>query len=116
MLPGYERGITVCAPVHDAVLIESADSTIERDAERCQAAMLEASTVVLDGSTADRLQDRHTRIGIPTPAVNGCGSWFRASCSRQKCHSENERWVAQVGDGSLRIGNIWVSLYLISLI
>ena len=44
-----ERGIQVCAPVHDAVLIESAVEDIDETVQRTQAAMAEASRVLLDG-------------------------------------------------------------------
>jgi hypothetical protein len=44
-----ERGIRVCAPVHDAFLIESEADAIKSEAERMQAAMCEASEVVLPG-------------------------------------------------------------------
>lgn len=44
-----ERGIEVCAPVHDALLIEAAADGIESAVTDCKAAMAEASRVVLDG-------------------------------------------------------------------
>jgi hypothetical protein len=44
-----ERGIEVCAPVHDALLIEASDADIEREVERTQATMREASETVLPG-------------------------------------------------------------------
>ena len=44
-----ERGIQVCAPIHDAVLIEAAAVDIEAAAHQAQAAMREASEIVLDG-------------------------------------------------------------------
>ena len=44
-----ERGVEVCAPVHDAVLIAADLDAIEPAVEACQAAMQEASEVVLDG-------------------------------------------------------------------
>ena len=44
-----ERGIQVCAPVHDAVLIESDTDQIDQEVEHAQAAMQEASGVVLAG-------------------------------------------------------------------
>jgi hypothetical protein len=46
---GTERGIEVCAPVHDAVLIAAPLDEIERDVFVIQEAMREASRVVLDG-------------------------------------------------------------------
>lgn len=44
-----ERGIQVCAPIHDALLIEAAEAEIAEAVEACQAAMLEASRIVLSG-------------------------------------------------------------------
>lgn len=44
-----ERGIRVCAPVHDAVLVEGSDAEIDAVVGETQAAMVEASRVVLDG-------------------------------------------------------------------
>ena len=44
-----ERGIAICAPVHDAVLIEASLDDIETVVEQTQAAMEEASELVLPG-------------------------------------------------------------------
>jgi hypothetical protein len=44
-----ERGIEVCAPVHDAILICAPITRIERDVAAMRAAMNEASRAVLDG-------------------------------------------------------------------
>jgi DNA polymerase-1 len=44
-----ERGIEVMAPVHDAVLIGGAADAIDDEVTRMQAAMAEASSIVLDG-------------------------------------------------------------------
>jgi len=44
-----ERGIAVCAPVHDALLIEAAYEAIDTVVIECEAAMREASAVVLNG-------------------------------------------------------------------
>ena len=44
-----ERGIEVCAPVHDAVLICAPLDRLEADIEGMRGAMAEASRVVLDG-------------------------------------------------------------------
>jgi hypothetical protein len=44
-----ERGIEVCAPVHDAVMIASPLGRIEADVAAMQAAMAEASRAVLSG-------------------------------------------------------------------
>ena len=44
-----ERGIEVCAPVHDAVLICAPLDRLERDVAEMEEAMREASRIVLDG-------------------------------------------------------------------
>lgn len=44
-----EAGITVCAPVHDAILIEAPTSEIETAVAQTQQIMAEASRIVLDG-------------------------------------------------------------------
>jgi hypothetical protein len=44
-----ERGLTVCAPVHDALLVEGTVDDIGRVVDRTQAAMREASELVLPG-------------------------------------------------------------------
>jgi hypothetical protein len=44
-----ERGIWVCAPVHDAVLIEAPVAEIDTAVTTMQGAMAEASRIVLDG-------------------------------------------------------------------
>ena len=44
-----EDGIQVCAPVHDAVLIEAPADDIDHVVHRTQAIMAEASRIVLDG-------------------------------------------------------------------
>ncbi|MEO0531930.1 MAG: DNA polymerase, partial [Planctomycetota bacterium] len=44
-----ERGVAVCAPIHDALLVEGPADQIEQTVAVTQAAMAEASRVVLDG-------------------------------------------------------------------
>lgn len=44
-----ERGVRICAPVHDAVLIEAPLHEIDQAVALTQAAMAEASAAVLDG-------------------------------------------------------------------
>ena len=44
-----ERGIQVCAPVHDAVLICAPLERLEADVAQMQEAMCEASGIVLNG-------------------------------------------------------------------
>jgi DNA polymerase-1 len=44
-----ERGIRVCAPIHDAVLVEGPTATIDQTVAAAQSAMREASAIVLGG-------------------------------------------------------------------
>jgi len=44
-----ERGIKVCAPIHDAILIESPLDTLDFEVSNVQKAMSDASAVILDG-------------------------------------------------------------------
>jgi hypothetical protein len=44
-----ERGITVCAPVHDALLVEASIERIDEVVAATQKAMADASKIVLDG-------------------------------------------------------------------
>ena len=44
-----ESGVRVCAPVHDAILIEAPLDRLDYDVARTQALMVEASKIVLDG-------------------------------------------------------------------
>jgi DNA polymerase-1 len=46
---GTERGVRICAPVHDAILIEAPIAEIEETAARMQDYMRTASRIVLDG-------------------------------------------------------------------
>jgi hypothetical protein len=46
-----ERGIKVCAPVHDAILIEAPVASVERVVAEAQECLEEASRTVLDGFT-----------------------------------------------------------------
>ena len=61
-----ERGIAVCAPVHDAILIEASSDAIDDTVTRTQRAMAEASRAVLGGvelrseATITRYPDRFT--------------------------------------------------------
>jgi hypothetical protein len=46
---GIERGVEICAPVHDAVLICAPEERLDADIETMRAAMAEASRAVLGG-------------------------------------------------------------------
>ena len=44
-----ERGVGLCGPIHDAVLIEGRAATIHETVAEARAAMKEASSIVLGG-------------------------------------------------------------------
>jgi hypothetical protein len=44
-----ERGVRVCAPIHDAILIEAAEDELEHAIAEAQRAMSDVSALVLDG-------------------------------------------------------------------
>jgi len=44
----YEAGLAICAPVHDAILMEAPLETLERDVARLREIMTEAGRIVLD--------------------------------------------------------------------
>lgn len=46
-----ERGVRICAPIHDAVLIEASVTEIDAVVAKAQGIMAEASALVLDGFT-----------------------------------------------------------------
>ena len=46
---GIERGVEICAPVHDAVLICAPEERLDADVETMRTAMVEASRAVLGG-------------------------------------------------------------------
>lgn len=63
-----EQGIRVCAPVHDALLVESPADSLETVVANTQAAMREASAIVLNGfelrtdAKIVRYPDRYTDV------------------------------------------------------
>lgn len=44
-----DRGIKICAPIHDAILIEAPQSEIEKAVRIAEGAMRKASEIVLSG-------------------------------------------------------------------
>ena len=46
---GVEAGITICAPVHDAILIEAPSDAIDEQVHTMQGLMAKASSIVLGG-------------------------------------------------------------------
>jgi DNA polymerase I-like protein with 3'-5' exonuclease and polymerase domains len=73
-----ERGVVVCAPVHDAILIEAATEQIDMAVETAQAAMAEASALVLGGV---RLRTEAVVVHGPNhyPAKDPAGIWALVS-------------------------------------
>ena len=71
-----ESGIEVCAPVHDAFLIEAGIDDIKDAERRMQACMVEASRIVLDGF---ELRADAKRIMYPDRYLDGRGAamWAR---------------------------------------
>lgn len=49
LIMAMEAGIQICAPIHDAILIESDIETIDKDILRMQEIMRRAGSIVLDG-------------------------------------------------------------------
>lgn len=82
-----EAGIEVCAPVHDAVLIEAPDAEIEEAVVRAQALMARASRIVLAGIECGtgveiiRSPDRYVD-------ERGAGMWGRVMALLGKAEGE----------------------------
>jgi DNA polymerase I-like protein with 3'-5' exonuclease and polymerase domains len=71
-----ERGIKVCAPVHDAILIEALLPELDEAVEKVQLAMSQASAIVLSGFRL-RSEDKKrfvTRNATWTKEVSRCGT------------------------------------------
>jgi hypothetical protein len=71
-----ERGIRICAPVHDAVLIEAPEDRIEEEVTAMQAAMGEASRAVLAGFEL-RTDTEIVRYPDRYSDPRGCVMWDR---------------------------------------
>lgn len=48
-LMAHEDGLAICAPVHDAILMEAPLETLDRDVARLREIMTEAGRIILDG-------------------------------------------------------------------
>ena len=83
-----ERGIEVCAPVHDAVLINARLDRLEHDIAMMQEAMREASRLVLGGfelgtdSTVARYPERYMD-------ERGKAMWVKVLALLDKAEAEN---------------------------
>jgi hypothetical protein len=102
-----ERGIGLCAPVHDAVLVEGPAAEIEDVVAQTRAAMAEASRVVLAGfeigtdSKIVRWPDRYVdesgaafwdtvlRLAGPAPEFGNPTEPLRESCGTTSGKSPN---------------------------
>jgi hypothetical protein len=70
---GVENGIRICAPVHDAVLIESPIDELDSDIARMRGYMEQASEVVLNGF---RLRTEFTKVCYPDRYMDPRGRRF----------------------------------------
>jgi hypothetical protein len=65
-----ERGIEVCAPIHDALLVEGDIHEIDDVVEQTQRAMAEASRVILNGF---ELRSDSSVVAYPYRYMDGRG-------------------------------------------
>ena len=73
-----ERGVEVCAPVHDAFLICAPLDRLDQDVATMRAAMAEASRIVLSGfelGTDVSITSWPNRYMDPAAASCGSASW-----------------------------------------
>jgi hypothetical protein len=68
-----ERGVSVLAPIHDAVLIEASTDDIDEAVAQAQAAMAEASEIILDGF---RLRSKPQVVSWPGRFMDDRGREF----------------------------------------
>jgi DNA polymerase family A len=69
-----ERGVTICAPVHDALLIEAHADAIEHHVAICESAMRKAGEIVLNGF-ALRVESRILRHAERLLAPSAAKIW-----------------------------------------
>ncbi len=74
IMMAHDAGVTICAPVHDALLIEAHVSHIDEAVSTCRDAMKRASEVVLDGFS---LETDHRVVTYPDRFgdVRGAEMW-----------------------------------------
>jgi len=65
-----EAGIQICAPIHDAILIESSIDCIDTDVKRMQAIMQQAGQIVLDGFA---IRSDADKVSYPDRYMDGSG-------------------------------------------
>jgi DNA polymerase-1 len=88
-----ERGLLICAPVHDAFLLIAPLDRLEADAEALRACMSEASRVVLDGF---ELGTDVKLIRYPERFMDkrGAAMWDKVTELLQRCELLQERGIA----------------------
>jgi hypothetical protein len=69
-----KRGIEVCAPVHDALLVEGADSAAEELAADIMSVWRDASRVVLRGTVLEELRSDATIVRAGCRYMDGRGA------------------------------------------
>jgi DNA polymerase I len=74
ILFAHERGVVICAPVHDALLIEAETETIDDAVAVAREAMADASSVVLGGIRL-RSEAEIMRGPGPFPAKDPANIW-----------------------------------------
>jgi hypothetical protein len=83
-----ERGIEVCAPIHDAVLICAPLDRLDADIAAMRSIMAEASQIALGGfELATDVHVTRYRIGsaIPAAVAMSCGNrYWRSSASGKR--------------------------------
>jgi DNA polymerase-1 len=90
-----EAGIRVCAPVHDAILIEGPSESIDELVQQTQSIMGEASRIVLDGfelatdAELVRYPDRYM------DEKRGRTMWDRVLKLARECNGERPVWPSE---------------------
>lgn len=93
-----ENGIAVCAPVHDAVLIEGPDDQIDTIVTQAEKLMVEASQVVLGGFP---LQVESKIIRYPDRYMDPRGQQMWKTVMQIVEELESERNLSHNGTGGL---------------
>ena len=75
-----ERGINLCAPIHDALLIEAHINKIDPEVARLKACMSEASRAVLGDGKACRVDASIVRYPDRYMDEDGQAMWDQIMC------------------------------------
>lgn len=95
-----EKGVALCAPVHDALLIEADEGEIGEASARCEAAMRQASEAVLNGFP---LRNETKTFGFPDRFPGAEDSQIYQELKRLLAESEND-------EPTVASGNKWNSV------